>query len=189
MSLSYCLQVGFAFVLVLGSPLPLLGGKVVKYARTVPLGYDGLRVGDVCVDFHAFLTAGQFFDGLERRQVGSKLQFRKDGQEIKEFPESVTVIVRADVTNCHDEGGLAWPPPQPSLLDSPRLLAQWVKGLKLEPLKTGLQGRNSLPWQESKSVIVFTFAVETKGIPLDAPLVLFLLRPNGKQIAKFSRRL
>jgi len=58
-----------------------------------------LTDGNLCVPLEASLTSGDFFDGLEAAETPSGRKFHKNSEEITEYPDEITLLVRAR-TDC-----------------------------------------------------------------------------------------
>src|SRR5579862_6299823 len=66
-------------------------GQIVEYKEVVPVSAGQIRDKDVCINFSPVMTAGDFFDGLQRHETASGDQFRKNSQVVTTFPDQITV--------------------------------------------------------------------------------------------------
>lgn len=179
-----------------------------SYTKLIPMGVGALRVDRRCVLLGAFLTAGDFFEGLKRVETHSGTEFRKGSSVVQHFPELITVKIRAHVEECTDA------PPQSPLTDSPnpfklsslRFSAQWKSGLRLRPVENmTFEGCQTAQSQlDTTSVLLLKqmgihdpgaktwiceLSIHEHGVPLTDHLILTVARQDGTGPLRFSAQL
>jgi hypothetical protein len=73
---------------------------IVEYKEVVPITSGQIRDGKTCINFNPVMTAGDFFDGLQRRETAAGDKFLKNSQEVRSFPDQITVQVQTSITIC-----------------------------------------------------------------------------------------
>lgn len=188
----------FFVVVTVGVILPFRidarGRNNLKYDGTVDFGPQLLHFVDGCVAIDGTMTSGSFFDGLKRIDMDSRLEFKKSGRVVTEYPESVTTSIRIVGDRC----GTA-------LLNAPRSIFQgdsysvkfkveWKKGMQLRPASMSSAaahclGLSSIPIPHQDFTIpsiTCQLTVDSKGVPLDDHLIVSLFSAEGKRLTRLS---
>jgi hypothetical protein len=71
-----------------------------KVAKTLSLGMEFLRSGDVCFAVFAYVEAGDFFNGLRSHKSADGIVFRRHSQIVTSFPDKLTAHVFAVLDQC-----------------------------------------------------------------------------------------
>jgi hypothetical protein len=165
-----------------------------SYAGQVDFGAQLLHFNDGCASVHGALTAGNFFDDLKRSDNGGRLVFRKGGQIVSEYPESVKTAIRISGDPCS-----ASSPNSPSAIFrgnaySLRLEVYWkhemqLRPAMLSPVEAHCVGYSSTTGRgESVRIpsISCQLTVDSKGVPLEDHLIVWILGPDGKLLTRIS---
>lgn len=183
-----------SFQVVLAAPLQKKAQT--KYGANVFMGLDFQRFEDACILFSAYMTAGQFFEGLEVTETASGRRFRKASQSASSYPERAVVRFRAVVWRC---SAPPWEDPDPDLakhiMISLRFEAQWKTGLELRPAEVLLMATSEGPhqirdtlWADKSYEWIYDLSINSKDIPLTDHLILSAFSKDGKRLARLSAR-
>jgi hypothetical protein len=154
-----------------------------------------LRVDDGCIAFGGAVTSGDYFRDFERIENGNNIEFRKHGQLITEYPESLTLSIRIAGSRC-DESSWDLAPSffQNGSAEALKFQGEWKEGMRLRPV----EGLTVVSHSRKSSSIHFpdrdltTYAVEyhidvnSKGVPLSNHLIISVLTPDGKRLVRLS---
>jgi hypothetical protein len=64
------------------------------YDGVVDFGSQLVQLDDGCLAVDGTIKAGNFFEDLKRKDIGSRLEFRKRGTVVTEYPESLAISIR-----------------------------------------------------------------------------------------------
>lgn len=160
----------------------------------VDFGTKELQFSDGCVSIDGQLTSGSFFDGLKRADVRGHIEFRKNGAEVTEYPDSVTTSIRLIANPC--AATVSNPPA--AIFDghaySVKFEVEWKDGVQLRPAKVfsdlaRCEGYSSIVLPHADVTIptlVCQMTVESKGVPLADHLIVTLFAPDGTRLTRLS---
>jgi len=161
--------------------------QVLEYKEVVPLSSGQVRDGNVCVNFGPVMTAGDFFDGLQRHETASGDEFRKNSQVVRNFPEQITVQVQLSISVC--DADIYTPAPAPGFVNGIRFKAQWKRGLAMRPVEQFAIQRVAITSEEGDSRLLFLLKIRDKNVPLTDHLIISVISPQGKLLSRMSGRL
>jgi hypothetical protein len=172
------------------------GKKSTSYDGTVDFGAQLLHVGDGCFSVDGSVRAGDFFEDLERIDIASGSEFRKDGRVVTKYPESLTTSIRILGDQCAGAFSIA-----PSSIfngDSYSLTfeVEWKDGVQLTPavlspavahcaasrIATNASKDSTFP------AITCQMTVDSKGIPLANHLIVSVFAADGERLVRLSAR-
>src|ERR1700722_16367485 len=110
------------------------GGKSnATYDGELAFGSQLLYLADGCISVDGSVTSGKFFGDLKRTDVGGRFEYRKRGNIVTEYPESLTTSIRLVGDKCAAELSNA-----PSAVFSGdsftvKLAVEWKEGMELRP--------------------------------------------------------
>jgi hypothetical protein len=162
-------------------------GQIVEYKEVVPVSAGQIRDKDVCINFNPVMTAGDFFDGLQRHENASGDQFRKNSQVVTTFPEQITVQVQTTVTVC--DADLYTPAPLPSFFNGLQFKVQWKRGLAMRSVAQVVVQRVVFASQEGDNRLMFLLKIRDHNVPLTDHLIISVMSPQGKLLTRMSGRL
>ena len=116
-----------AALLILSSAFAQVPPPIVEYKEVVPITSGQIRDGKTCINFNPVMTAGDFFDGLQRRETMSGDEFLKNSQMVRTFPDQITVQIQTSITVC--DADIYTAAAVPSFFNGLRFKAQWKRGL------------------------------------------------------------
>jgi len=170
------------------------GGGAASYDGSVNFGAQVLRLDDGCAFLDGKLTSGSFFDDLKRIDVSGKLEYKKRGKFVTEYPDSVTTSIRIVGSQC--AAALATPPA--SIFDgnsyAVTFQVEWKEGMQLRPAALGRAPAHcvgyssvALPGQVATvPSITCQMTVESKGVPLLDHLIVSVFGGNGNRLTRLS---
>jgi hypothetical protein len=161
--------------------------QVLEYKEVVPLSSGQVRDGNVCVNFGPVMTAGDFFDGLQRHETPSGDEFRKNSRVVQNFPEQITVQVQLSISVC--DADIYTPAPAPGFVNGIRFKAQWKRGLAMRPVEQFAIQRVAITSEEGDSRLLFLLKIRDKNVPLTDHLIISVISPQGKLLSRMSGRL
>lgn len=119
------------------------------------------------------------------------MQFVKNGEEVKVFPERLVIGVVAVVTHIPTKRtGPVVSKPSDEFMRSLKFEAHWKTGLQmrlakeltLERVSTPYSGYHSTSWS-------YTLTLKDVDVPLTDHLILDVLSPEGKRVVRLSASL
>ncbi|HTS12829.1 MAG TPA: hypothetical protein VMH00_11980 [Candidatus Limnocylindrales bacterium] len=187
-------------VLLAGSSLYAAPKKRTQFEMFVPVAPQPIKADNYCGNLSGALSAGDFFEGLERIGEGKRVEFRKDKQPIREFPSKIAVALAGSITPCPN-GSPTGPVNfvQPGNGSSPRTVNEFIQGLKFTAVwknRDGVQPvqnwsvikTNSSDKSRVNDQIPTRFAIQvpSQGIPLTNQLVISVYAPSGAKLCTFT---
>jgi len=164
-------------------------GKRTRYRKEIPLVVQPVRFAGGCHLFYATVSAGNFFDGLERLDTRRGTEYRKGQVQVTEFPEQIVVLIRDTVIDCSS-------PTMPRnysttalLVESLSVKGDWQFGTKSQPLEEPTLHRVNRPLQELHNILEYEVVVQCKNIPLAAQLTLDLVTESGERVVRIIGKL
>ena len=171
------------------------GGKSdATYDGEIAFGSQLLYLDDGCLSVNGTVTSGNFFDDLKRTDVDGRFEFRKRGNVVTEYPESLTTSIRLVGDKCAAELSNA-----PSAVFSGdsffvKLAVEWKEGMELRPatLSTVIAhcvGARSvaIPRQDFKiPSVTCQVTVDSKGVPLADHLIVSVFGADGTRLTRLS---
>ena len=167
--------------------------KPLPYKRVVAVGIVTYRNHGSCTDFVAFVTSGDFFEGLEPRETPDGRKFYKDSKQVTEFPEAVTIELQALMRDCTRVPIL--PVNTATAKDFMSTLnfdLQWKRELEQRSavFSTAVSSPDSHVWSEGEPPYwTFDLEVKTKGVPLTDHLVVEVHSENRQLVARLALHL
>lgn len=165
-----------------------------KYDGTVDFSPQLLHFADGCVAIEGAMTSGSFFDGLKRIDMNSRIEFRKSGKVVTEYPESVTTSIRIVGDRC---GAAPLNAPRSIFHGdsySVKFKVEWKQGMQLRPASISSTaahcvGFSSVPIPHQDFTIpsiTCRLTVDSKGVPLDNHLIVSLFSAEGNRLTRLS---
>jgi len=160
---------------------------IVEYKEVVPITSGQIRDGKVCVNFNPVMTAGDFFDGLQRRETASGDEFRKNSQVVETFPDQITVQVQTAINIC--DADIYTPAPVPSFFNDLRFKVQWKRGLTMRPASQVAVQRVMFASEDGNNRLMFLLKIRDHDVPLTDHLIISVISPQGKLLSRMSGKL
>ena len=159
----------------------------VCFDKQWPIDDDG------CLFFLGALGAGDLFRGMRRTDSSDGPIFRKGGRSYRYFPDEVPLLLIVTASRCRKDGTEygPWRPAALDLLRSVHVEAAYIADLKLHPLEVGLaeQGTVDDPARLGTWAWEYRFVIQTKGVELRDPVIVWVLSRDGKKLAECPIRL
>ena len=152
----------------------------VRYDGTVPFGTLSLPRDKPCAVFSADLSAGKFFNGLERIRKPHQIQFRKGRQTVLVYPDSIVMEI-ATFGGC-GSGPHSLMGPLPPELQNLRFKAKWIGSVQRD---SGYVHSELLtePWTELGHPRQFyRLQIPAKGVSLTDDLEVRVFSKEGTEI-------
>jgi len=187
-----------------GDAQPARERSTWNYDGGVQLVTDGAIVNGPCFRLTGRLKAPQFFDNLRRVDSSSGTLFRRGNEIVTEFPERMELSFELYDLPCSDkieEAGTTRIYLNKAILRTLHVDFYWKRGLSVRPApEIKLKHAEMIPIEpfnrglSSEPLPVkyewwFQFDVPSAGIPLTDSLVLVMLSPQGKIVARCAARL
>jgi len=165
-----------------------------SFDGAVNFGSQVIYVNDGCVAVDGTVASGDFFGDLKRSDVSGQFEFRKHGDVVVEYPESVTATIRLVGGQCDSK--LTKPPmsvfPGDTYAFTFRL--DWKDGMQMtpatfSPVTAHCTGASSTPIPQRDFTIpsvTCEMTVDSKGVPLGDHLVVSILKPDGALLTRIS---
>ncbi|MGB8542114.1 MAG: hypothetical protein WCD49_10815 [Candidatus Acidiferrales bacterium] len=176
-----------AALLILPSAFGQAPPPIVEYKEVVPISSGQIRDGKICVNFNPVMTAGDFFDGLERRETASGDEFRKSSQVVRNFPEQITVQVQTFITVC--DADIYTAAPLPPFFNGIQFKAQWKRGLAMRAVSQVTVQRVIFASEDGNNRLMFLLKIRDHDVPLTDHLIISVLSQQGKLLSRMSGKL
>jgi hypothetical protein len=172
-------------LLSLSVVLPATQETNVKFGHEVLFGSTFLRFPDSCTTIVGEVTAGDFFDRLERTDSAQGAQFSLGKEPVESFPDRFTVTIQT----------LAMPCPSPKPADvaptidisSLKFETQWSQGGPKIVVPDSAVTLNYFPeWGERSTGHRYSFDVNRATHSLTDTLGVTLLTAKGEKVAQFK---
>jgi hypothetical protein len=151
------------------------------------MGHLSIIFDDTGIFFNAGMTAGDFFDRLERRDTSQGERFFIDSGPGSDYPDSVRVNLFANVRTSNkipfDKrcSGKA-----EAVMDSLKIKAEWKTGLNTRPVSKMTVRHLSRNEMAPTALWGYELAISSEGVPLTDHLVVSVYGPDSSLIARFS---
>ena len=153
---------------------------------TIEAAAGTFRANEICVDFVASLSAGEFFDGLQRVQVGSVVSFRKHNLLVKEFPDRITLEIKAGVRRCDRPTGAPIDPTIGSdLMRSLEFRAEWSHGKDSRNAQITSINSSRPSLQEMRNIWDYVITIDSHEVQITDNLVISMSSVNGNLQRRF----
>jgi hypothetical protein len=166
------------------SPLPSKrhSGRVLLMRSTWVLVFD-----DVRILFHGGMTAGEFFDRLQRKETSRGPRFFLDSAPVSSYPETLDVQLFASRWNGGETPlDKRYPGTAAGLMNALEFKAEWKRGLNTRPVaKVTIK---YVPTDEAAPNIMWKYQliVSSEGVPLTDHLIVSAYGPDSSLVARFS---
>ncbi len=172
----------------------LAGGGTVRYDGEVNFGAQILTLDDGCALLEGRVSSGSFFDDLRRIDVAGRLEYKKRGKFVTEYPDTVTTSIRIVGDQC--AAAFSNSPASIFHVDSYALkfAVQWKEGMELRPAALRAEqvrcaGYSSLVLPAGDVTIpsiTCQMTVESKGVPLLDHLIVSIFAADGSRLTRLS---
>lgn len=169
-------------------------GKRATYYGSLDFGSQLLHLDDGCLSVDGTVTSGTFFKELKRNDLGIQSEYRKDGQVVKEYPDSVSTSIRIVGEQCS-----ALSPNSISSIfngDSYTLTFEvaWKDGMQLRPASVqpaaarcvGYRVMTNPNKESAVPAITCEMIVNSRGVSLDNHLIVSVFSASGTRITRLS---
>ena len=188
-----------------GILVTLLSGMFPLGANAGPRGnptHDGqidfgaqlLHLNDGCAAIHGNVTAGTFFDDLKRIDNGGRLEFRKRGKIVTQYPESLTTFVHIGGDPC--ASGMSNSPS--AIFEgnsySLKLEVYWKHDMQMRPAALMPAAAHCIGYSSitfpgenlTTPSITCQMTVNSKGVPLEDHLIVSIITADGRPLTRIS---
>ena len=159
----------------------------VCFDKQWPIDDDG------CLFLLGALGAGDFFRGMRRTDCRMVPFFARAAGHTETFPDEVPLLLIVTPSRCRKDGTEygPWRPAPLDLLRSVHVEAAYIADLKPHPLEVGLaeQGTVDNPARLGTWAWEYRFVIQTKGVELRDPVIVWVLSRDGKKLAECPIRL
>ena len=170
------------------------GGGTARLEGAVNFGAQMLRLDDGCALLDGKVSSGDFFDDLKRIDVAGRLEYKKRGKWVTQYPETITTSIRIVGNQC--AASLSNSPPSIFYGDSYALKFQveWKDGMRLRPAALGPSPAHCVGYSSvvmpgrdlTIPSITCQMTVESKGVPLLDHLIVSVFTANGSRLTRLS---
>jgi hypothetical protein len=161
-------------------------GSVWEYKGKVPLSVGEVRRGDTCVTFEPFLSAGDFFEGLQRLDLPAGPMYRKNSELVTRFPTYLMIELFVNIHQC--DSNLYTSAPSPEFVAGMKFRAQWKRNLDMRPADVTIE-KVPLNVGEDDNRLMFVLRIKNEDVPLTDHLIISVLSDQGKLLSRMSARL
>lgn len=161
-------------------------GPIWEYKEKVPLSIGEVRRGDTCVTFEPFLSAGDFFEGLQRLDLPSGPMYRKNSAQVTHFPTYLTIEMHVNIHEC--DSNLYTSARSPEFVAGMKFRAQWKRNLDMRPADFTIE-KVPLNLGEDDNRLLYVLRIKNNDVPLTDHLIISVLSDHGKLLSRMSARL
>jgi hypothetical protein len=187
---------GFLVFLFMLAPEISSGGPEATQRRAMGFG-DFAEINGMFVGIRGELGPASFFRGLHAvEQKGRTLVLNAEG-EVRFFPERVTItlLLMGPIPKALER--TPSPSFDPQYMEDLRFTAEWKRGLDLRPVKQFrvLTASASQPpdlgpfFPDFRDCWIYDFVLEDSAVPIDDHLILYIISPENKRLARLSAHL
>ncbi len=176
-----------AALLILPSAFGQVPPPIVEYKEVIPITSGQIRDGKTCINFDPVMTAGDFFDGLQRRETASGDEFLKNSQIVRSFPDQITVQIQTSITVC--DADIYTAAAVPSFFNGLQFKAQWKRGLAMRTVSQIAVQRVMFASEDGDNRLMFLLKIRDHNVPLTDHLIISVMSPQGKLLSRMSGKL
>lgn len=154
--------------------------KKTKYEGTVRFGSLSLSRDKPCSVFSADLSAGKFFNGLERIRKSGQVEFRKDHQTVVMYPDLIVMEIAA-FGGC-GSGPDSLTAPLPPELRNLRFKAKWIGSVQRDVGYVHSELLTEPLWELGHPKQFYRLEIPAKGVPLTDDLEVRIFSKQGTEI-------
>ena len=145
-----------------------------------------VRRGDTCVTFAPEMSAGDFFDGLQRLDLPSGPMYRKFKQPVTYFPTYFEVEIYVNIHQC--DADLYTSAKAPDFVSKIKFHLQWKRNLDMRPADFTIE-QVPLNLDDGDDRLLFLMRIKDDNVPLSDHLILSVWNEQGKLLSRMSARL
>jgi hypothetical protein len=172
------------------------GAGLSTYDGSVGFGAQLLRVEDGCLSVDGKVTSGGFFNDLKRKDIRGRLEYRKNGRKVADYPESLTASIRILGDRC--TAGLSTSPSDVfgDNSYSMKFVVEWKDGMQLSPAKLSpvvaqCVGSSTLVISANNQnftvpSVTCQMTVDSKDVPLRDHLIVSVFAADGTRLTRLS---
>jgi len=155
---------------------------------SVRLGLGGTgEVNGILVLFDGSVGPDAFFRNLTKQETASPTKFMNGGTEVKFFPGKLIIWLVASGPISAKMKDSEKSKLSNELMGSLKFEAHWKTGMHMRPAKKLTLERVSPPYSANElTAWAYTLTLEDVDVPLTDHLILDVLSPEGKEIARLS---
>jgi hypothetical protein len=178
------LMILLSLLLASTSPFPSKrhSGRVLLMVSKWVLVFDDMRIF-----FHGGMTAGEFFDRLERKETSRGTRFFLDSAPVSSYPETLDVQLFAGRWSGGETPlDKRHPGTAAGLMNALEFKVEWKRGMSTRPAaKVTIK---YLPTDETAPNVLwkYEFIVSSEGVPLTDHLIVSAYGPDSSLVARFS---
>jgi hypothetical protein len=169
------------------------GRSSPSYESTVSFGSQLLHLSRGCLSVDGTVASGNFFTGLERNANGGQIEYKKQGQFVTEYPDSLATSIHIAGNACSAAAPI-WPSIFSGNSFAVRFEVEWKDGMKLRPATLSGEpaqcaGYSSVPIpRENYTIPSLTcrITVDSKGVPLSNHLIVSVFAADGQRLTRIS---
>jgi len=171
------------------------GGRASSaYGGSLDFASQLLRLDDGCLSVDGTITAGSFFENLRRLDSDGRIEYRKHGRVVTEYPESLSTSIRIVGDKCAASSSNS---PSSIFGDNSYSLkfgVEWKSGMHLRPamlspVAAHCVGSSSvvLPNRDiTIPSVTCQLTVNSSGVPLADHLIVSIFAPDGTRLTRLS---
>jgi hypothetical protein len=156
----------------------------------IEFGSQLLYLKDGCLSVHGTASAGSFFQDLRRIDIGGQLEYRKRGQVVKEYPQSLTASI--DIDQCLAPSPYSTSPIFLGDSHSFKFEVNWKHEMQLRPAVLSSAVAHCARYSpvallgEDPPSIRCEMTVASKGVPLADHLIVVIFAADGRRLTRIS---
>jgi hypothetical protein len=189
-----------AFLFVLAPEIGSRGPAATR--RSAMVFRDFAEMDGAFVVIRGGLGPAEFFKGLHSVERKGQTVVLNDEGEVQFFPDRVTItlLFLGPIPKAHEETSL--PSFDPQYMKDLQFKAEWKRGVEMRSVKrfSVLTASASQPPQQPQLDLLFPFPVfrecwiyefviEDSEVPIDDHLILYVISPDNKRLARLSAHL
>ena len=182
------------FIGVFPSAAHARGKNSSTYDGVVDFGAQLLHLDDGCLSIDGTVTSGKFFEDLRRTDIDGRLEYRRHGRVVTEYPESLTTSIRIVGDRCAS-----------TLSNSPsavfhgssywlKFAVEWKHEMQLRPAVLSPAAAHcvgyssvTMPARDTTiPSISCQMTVDSRGVPLGDHLIVSIFAEGGKRLTRIS---
>lgn len=170
------------------------GGNNPTHERAVDFGAQLLHADDGCLYVDGKVASGDFFTDLKRIDIRGRIEYRKRGELVTDYPETVTTSIRILGNQCP----AAFSESPSSIFTngsySLKFEVEWKNGMELRPATLSPVVAHCVGYSSATipdrgyaiPSIECQMTVQSKGVPLADHLIVSIFEANGSRLTRLS---
>lgn len=171
------------FVLCMSTPLA--ANKTV-HGESILMGMKASPIKGMVFASFARMSSEDFFEGIKASKESNGIVFRKNGELVLAYPNTIYVEVHATINRARNAAEAPLAPEMARVLDSSEFTATWKTANHNAPVKSMIVRVSPPRVEEWGKVWIFFIKITDEAIPLSEKLEITAKTGDGETWGRFT---